>query len=674
MSEKFNDNDNDTADKGGSKPSGGTPSSVGGFFDSLIADFSLDETDDIHGSLTAADSSDKDDENAAPVVEVVDSLAEEMAAEKAIAEKSAEYFEKSVDDIIVLYDAEKKANTVEEEYVPESAYDDDDTESAAVPEAEPDGAESSGAASFLRGLFPSAGDSVGEIIRKIVFLCAVIVFVVSGCMLISTLIQSDRAVRDGNDNESRITTTLATTLVTNDSGETVVETIMPTEEEIQAHNFSVMEYYKGMNPDVVGYIELEGCDIYEPVVQTTDNEYYLTHTYYKGENKAGSIFMDYRCTVSEDHFSPNIVLYGHNQQDGTMFGNLKYYKNDIDFYRQNPIVKFNTDYGTGDYVIFAYFVTNALEKHDKSKEVFHYQDYIETLKKPSTFAWYMFQIQKRSQIESPVDVVYGDELLVLSTCSNEYADSRFVVFARRLRSGETIDSFDFFGTQNNTGEKKIDWNEVMSVTTVPRTYYIPPATTTASIVTEAPVWEETVTADSNTEEETTVFQGRVFIPDDTDETETGSRRKRTSTVSETEVTAEPDDMTESRTRSAETTIVPAAETTHKRTSAETETSRKQTSAKTETTSADTAEAVTASASSSKTVSVTVTESPAVTETSSVMSTKSDVTVPVTESSAQTEPVTAQETEPHATEPAETEPPETTTPYYYYSEDFTPGQR
>ncbi|MBQ7980590.1 MAG: class B sortase [Oscillospiraceae bacterium] len=311
---------------------------------------------------------------------------------------------------------------------------------------------------FLKGLLPWKGDGIGEIIRKIIFIVAVAVFIGAGVMLVSTLMQSEEAVEEKKENQSIITTTVATTI---DSEGNVV-TIAPTEEEIAEHNFNVAEHFKSINEDYIGYLEVDGCDIYEPIMQGDDNDYYLDHNYYGGTNKAGTVFLDYRCTVSEDYISPNIVFYGHNQEDGTMFGNLKEYKQNVEFYQENPLIKFSPEFETGEYVIYGFFITHVKPEQDSKGEVFHYHDYIETLKDEETFNWYINEVQERNQIVSPVDVQYGDQLLCLSTCSNEFSDSRFVVFARRLREGETIDDFDFSETYLNPYAKGVDWEAIMS--------------------------------------------------------------------------------------------------------------------------------------------------------------------------------------------------------------------
>ena len=309
-----------------------------------------------------------------------------------------------------------------------------------------------------KNIFPVKGDSIGEIIRKIIFMAASVVFIGAGAMLISTLIQSRAALKDKDKNKDIITTTLATYI--DENGNVVY--IDPTDEEIAQHNFNVAQYYKGINKDYVGYLEVEGCDIYEPVVQGEDNDYYLRINISGGSNKAGTVFMDYRCTVSEDYVSPNIVLYGHNQEDGTMFGNLKEYKQNVEFYKEHPLVKFSSEFETGEYLIYGFFVTHVYPKQDSNGEVFHYHDYIETLNDEYTFNWYINEIQKRNQIISPVDIKFGDKLLCLSTCSNEFTDSRFVVFARKLREGESAEDYDFSEAYMNPNAKGVDWDAIMS--------------------------------------------------------------------------------------------------------------------------------------------------------------------------------------------------------------------
>ncbi len=88
-----------------------------------------------------------------------------------------------------------------------------------------------------------------------------------------------------------------------------------TQEQIKSVDFSQI---RAENSDVVGWIRVNNSKIDYPVVHTTDNDFYLTHSYNKQYNSAGAIFADYRNSC--DGTDKNLVLYGHNRKDGSMFG------------------------------------------------------------------------------------------------------------------------------------------------------------------------------------------------------------------------------------------------------------------------------------------------------------------------------------------------------------------
>ena len=75
-----------------------------------------------------------------------------------------------------------------------------------------------------------------------------------------------------------------------------------------------------INPDYVGWITIDGIDIDYPIVQSEDNDKYLTTTFEGNENKLGAIFLDFRC--ADDFSDPYTIVYGHNAQNGSMFGSL----------------------------------------------------------------------------------------------------------------------------------------------------------------------------------------------------------------------------------------------------------------------------------------------------------------------------------------------------------------
>ena len=215
-----------------------------------------------------------------------------------------------------------------------------------------------------------------------------------------------------------------------------------------------------INPDTVGYIMIDSTNISLPVVQrkTSDgNAYYLRTAFDGTDNKAGTVFLDYRAVLTDRERSDVLTLYGHNQRDGTMFGDLKKYKHDLNFYKEHPNIVFSSNYSMDTYKIFAYFVTEVEPSQTRDGNVFYYHNYIDLNKK--SYEDFISNIMLRSQIITSVDVQYGDEFLVLSTCSNEFEPSRFVVFARKTRDGE--DTYTDTSTASlNPNPKEPDWDVI----------------------------------------------------------------------------------------------------------------------------------------------------------------------------------------------------------------------
>ena len=207
-----------------------------------------------------------------------------------------------------------------------------------------------------------------------------------------------------------------------------------------------------VNPDTVGYIRIDGTEVDLPIVQAKDNDKYLTVAFDGSSNKAGSIFLDYRCELGWRERSDNIVLYGHNQRDRTMFGSLKDYKHDLEHYKAHPTITLCSNYEMDTYKIFAYFVIEALPSQTYDGVLFDLSD-------RQVYDRYMDNVMLRSQIITTVDTQYGDKFLTLSTCSNEFEPSRFVIIARKARPGED-DTVDVSGAYINTQAKEPDWGAI----------------------------------------------------------------------------------------------------------------------------------------------------------------------------------------------------------------------
>ena len=177
---------------------------------------------------------------------------------------------------------------------------------------------------------------------------------------------------------------------------------------------------KQTNSETVAWLKVNGTDIEYPVVKTKDNDYYMTHSFDKSYNTAGWVFMDYKNTF--DGTDNNLVIYGHNRRDGTIFGTLKNiltedWQNNTD----NFIIPFITENEKSEYQVFSvyriekeeYYITTNFETTNE------FQKFIDTIK-------------TRSVKNFGVNVTTNDNILTLSTCAdnNKY---RVVLHSKKLQ-------------------------------------------------------------------------------------------------------------------------------------------------------------------------------------------------------------------------------------------------
>ena len=183
-----------------------------------------------------------------------------------------------------------------------------------------------------------------------------------------------------------------------------------------------------LNPETVGYLRA-GESISLPVVQRrNDNEYYLNHSFEGEESIAGTLFLDgANLLVPEDD---NLIVYGHNMRNGTMFHALSLYES-ADYLRKHPVVQFDTLYENRLYVPFAAFTATMDAGSERCLDIRQF------LFDEASFELFTLKMEKLSAVETGVDVRYGDRLLLLVTCEYLYDNGRFVVALRQLRPGET---------------------------------------------------------------------------------------------------------------------------------------------------------------------------------------------------------------------------------------------
>lgn len=188
-----------------------------------------------------------------------------------------------------------------------------------------------------------------------------------------------------------------------------------------------------VNQDIIGYVYIEGTGLSSVVVQSDDNEYYLRRNFY-GKSILGIPFVDYRAQITPTDQSQNLTLYGHAASDGSYFAPIKDYKS-IDFYREHPIINFDTIYGRAQYKIIGAFMA---EVDPEMEGYFGYHDYVDMTE--DEFETFISEIDKRSYFNTTVDVDYSDRFITLSTCETLTPEKptpyRMVVVARKVRPGE----------------------------------------------------------------------------------------------------------------------------------------------------------------------------------------------------------------------------------------------
>lgn len=200
----------------------------------------------------------------------------------------------------------------------------------------------------------------------------------------------------------------------------------------EAEPREVLEEYQNLllkNRKLIGWVKIDDTYIDYPVMQTTDNEYYLDHNMNQEYDKNGTIFMDKDCDVLEP--STNFILYGHHMRNGRMFGQLDQYKDEA-FYEKHPYISFDTIYEKGTYQIMYVFRSKV---YKETEIVFKYYQFIEA-NGEQEFDSAMKEMAALSLYDTGVTAQYGDQLLTLSTCDYQETDGRFVVVAKKISEGE----------------------------------------------------------------------------------------------------------------------------------------------------------------------------------------------------------------------------------------------
>lgn len=211
----------------------------------------------------------------------------------------------------------------------------------------------------------------------------------------------------------------ADTGMEDDQMTTVVPDILP----------QYQSFYKRY-PDLFGWLKISGTQIDHPVMQSDDEvrgeRYYYLHRDYTGQqSEAGSLFVENAssCFPQDD----NTVVYGHNMSNGLNFGILEQYK-DAEFYRNHPLIQYDTIYETGTYQIAAVLITRILYQDEEGFRYYRFYNY----HTEQEFQECTDFVKENQLYDTGEQLQYGDQLLMLSTCEYSKPNGRLVIVAKKI--------------------------------------------------------------------------------------------------------------------------------------------------------------------------------------------------------------------------------------------------
>ena len=178
-----------------------------------------------------------------------------------------------------------------------------------------------------------------------------------------------------------------------------------------------------MNPDLVGWIKIDGTKVNYPVMQTPDRpNYYLTRDFYGKDSKYGCIYAAETADINAP--SDNITIYGHKMRDGSMFASLQNYNNK-QFYEKRPYITFDTLIEHHTYQIISVFKISTSVNFN-----FPYHTFVDG--NEATFTEFVKKCKALALYDTGINAAEGDKLITLSTCDHTISGGRLVVVAKRI--------------------------------------------------------------------------------------------------------------------------------------------------------------------------------------------------------------------------------------------------
>lgn len=202
------------------------------------------------------------------------------------------------------------------------------------------------------------------------------------------------------------------------------------DKEIKEIKIILPEYEKlyEENSDLYGWISIDETLIDYPVMHTPDNpNYYIHNNWNKETSKSGTPFIDARTKSNTE----NVIIYGHNMKNRTMFGSLREYK-EKSYFEKHRYIEFNTIYEKAEYEIVA--VSKAVIYYDEKapKDEYLFYEHIE-LDTEEEFNMYIENAKENAYYDTGVTAEYGDSLITLCTCDYWTENARLIIVAKKIK-------------------------------------------------------------------------------------------------------------------------------------------------------------------------------------------------------------------------------------------------
>lgn len=236
-------------------------------------------------------------------------------------------------------------------------------------------------------------------------------------VILFSFIKIGESVYDSYQNK-RMYTSLQDTFIAAPTSEIIKETADSNDSDVKRIGEKFLPLLE-INDETIGWVTLANTSIDYPIVQRSDNEFYLDHSFERNKSRSGSIFMDYR--NNQDLFNHHTILYGHHMRDGSMFSDLLKYQDENHFI-ENRYITLETLYEDTKWEIFSAYVTDT---------DFYY--IITDFGTDDEYVEFLQELQSKSAYETEMTITEKDRILTLSTCAYDFDDARFVVHARRIQ-------------------------------------------------------------------------------------------------------------------------------------------------------------------------------------------------------------------------------------------------